>query len=187
MKKPIIVAVVGLIGAGKSEAVGRFVAHGFIRFGFNDVIYEEVARQGLTRTEQNERVVREGLRKNFGMAIVAERLIPKISAAVGKGDNVVLESLYSWAEYKVMRERFGEEFCVCAIYAPPQVRYRRLAARAERPFDKATAISREDAEIENLQKGGPIAIADWTIQNLGDDKEEFLSTVDEVIEHEILV
>lgn len=181
-KQPNIIAVVGLIGAGKSEAVARFVAHGFMRFGFNDVIYEEVARRGLARTEQNERMVREELRKNFGIAVVAERLVARVDAAMKEGHHVVLESLYSWAEYKLMKEQFGDQFRICAIYAPPAIRYRRLASRPERPFDEAAAQSREYAEIENLQKGGPIAIADWTISNLGDDKNEFLKAVDGVVE-----
>ena len=42
------------------------------------------------------------------------------------------------------------------------------------------AASRDYSEIENLEKGGPIVMADWTIQNIG-TKEEFLTEVDRII------
>lgn len=65
-----VIAVVGLAGSGKTEATTRFIERGFFRVGFNDVVYEEVAHLGLERTEQNERMVRENLRKEIGRAHV---------------------------------------------------------------------------------------------------------------------
>jgi hypothetical protein len=53
MKTPIIIAVVGLPGAGKTEATARFVKHQFARVGFNDIFYEEFDRWGLERNQNN--------------------------------------------------------------------------------------------------------------------------------------
>ena len=56
------------------------------------------------------------------------------------------------------------------IWAPPVERYRRLANRKIRPLSEAEAMSRDIAEIENLHKGGPIALADYLIVNDADEK-----------------
>jgi len=45
------------------------------------------------------------------------------------------------------------------------LRYARLAARPERPLTPQEALERDIAEIETLDKGGPIAIADFAILN----------------------
>ncbi len=177
-----IIAVVGLTGSGKTDASQRFVEAGFVRFAYSDAIYEELERLGLERNEKNERTVREGLRKEFGMAMAADRIMPRVEEAVSQGHDVVIESLYSWSEYKKTKERFGDQFRVLAIYAPPDLRYDRLANRPVRPLDRETAHSRDYAEIDPpVEKAGPIAMADWTIQNIG-TREEFLKAVDTLID-----
>ena len=177
-EQTIIIAVVGLTGSGKTDATERFIAAGCIRVGFNDRVYEELDQQGLERTEQNERTVREALRRDHGLGVMAERSLPKIEEAMKAGGAVVIESLYSWSEYKIMKERFGVQFNVLAIYAPPALRYARLATRLVRPLSPDLAASRDYAEIEPpVEKAGPIAMADRTIQNLG-AHEDFLHTVD---------
>ena len=47
------------------------------------------------------------------------------------------------------------------------MRYERLARRRERPLTREEAVARDWAEIERLEKGGPIAIADYTFNNDG--------------------
>ncbi|MBI3421161.1 MAG: AAA family ATPase [Candidatus Sungbacteria bacterium] len=180
-KQPNIIAVVGLAASGKTEATVRFIERGFFRVGFNEPLYKEVARLGLERTQDNERLVRERLRKEYGMGVMADRSLPKVEAGLAEGKNVVAESLYSWAEYKIMKERFGDVFRALAIYTPPQIRYERLARRLTRPLMPDAARSRDYAEIEGTDKAGPIAIADWTISNLG-SREEFLKNVDALID-----
>ena len=55
-----------------------------------------------------------------------------------------------------------------AILAPKSLRHRRLTQRPDRPFTDQEATERDWAEIENLEKGGPIANADYFILNDGD-------------------
>lgn len=171
-----IIAVVGLTGSGKTEATKEFVTADFSRVGFNDVFYEEFGKRNLEVNEPNERMVREEMRKEFGRGVMAIKALPKVEALIQQGKNVVVESLYSWDEYKIMKERFGDLFSVLAIYAPPRIRYTRLVTRSVRPFTEEMAHSRDYAEIENTFKAGPIAMADWTIQNLG-SREDFLKEV----------
>src|SRR5438046_1414092 len=103
--KPLVIAVVGLAGSGKTDASVRFIERGFAHFKYSDAIYEELARLGLERTEQNERAVRENLRKEFGMGVAADRILPRIEETAVRGENVVIQSLYGWSEYKKTRER----------------------------------------------------------------------------------
>jgi dephospho-CoA kinase len=69
---------------------------------------------------------------------------------------------------------------VVAVYAPPKLRYSRLASRIAtkgdinkrfRPILESDARGRDYAEIENIEKGGPIAMADFTIINTGTIEE----------------
>jgi len=181
MKTPVVIAVVGLPGAGKTETLAPFVKHQFVRVGFNDLFYEEFDRWGLERNENNEQFVRDGMRKQYGLTVLAERALPIIEKSVQGGKHVLIESLYTWWEYKFLKERLSERFQVLAIYAPPSLRYARLAVRPERPYNAELARSRDCAQIESLQQGGPIAMADWTIQNTG-TKQELFTTVSAFIQ-----
>jgi dephospho-CoA kinase len=54
---------------------------------------------------------------------------------------------------------------VVAVWASPGTRYERLGQRPVRPLTAKEAASRDVAELENTNKGGPIAMADFTIIN----------------------
>ena len=114
--------------------------------------------------EKNERWYREKLRKELGMAAMAVKIEPRIVEATQKHSLVVLDGLYSWEEYVYLKQKFPQ-LILLALWAPPSVRYQRLAARPVRPLTQEVAQSRDVAEIENLNKGGPIARADHLIKN----------------------
>ena len=138
-----------------------------------------VKEKNLEVNEANERKIREGLRKKYGMGAFAVLNIPKIDELIKKS-NVVGDGLYSWSEYKILKEKYGDAMYVVAVYAPPMLRYSRLKNRSVendqnqrfRNFTEEEAKARDYAEIENLEKGGPIVMADFTIVNTG--------TIDEV-------
>ncbi len=165
-----VVSIVGMAGSGKSEVAAQFERDGFARIRFGDVTDEEVARRGLELNEENERTVRELLRREHGMAAYAILNRPKIDSAL-KNTNAVIDGLYSWEEYIYLKECYGEDFYVVAVWASPEIRYSRLGAREVRGLARDEAAGRDRAEIENVNKGGPIAMADFTIVNelsLGD-------------------
>jgi len=159
-----VVAIVGMTGAGKSEVARVFEEHGFKKVRFGDITDEELKNRGLEPSEENERYIRQQLRKKHGMAAYAKLNLPRIDSAL-KSSNVVVDGLYSWEEYILLKERYGEKLSVLAVWAPPATRYARLAQRAERPLTLEEAASRDKSEIENINKGGPIAMADFTIVN----------------------
>ncbi len=151
-------------GAGKSEVANVFEQNGFIRIRFGDITDEKVAEHGLQLNEENERHIRELLRQELGMAAYAKLNLPKIEAALKKS-NVVIDGLYSWEEYLYLKSQYGDNFFVVAVWASPKTRYQRLTARSKRALTMTEARARDKAEIENINKGGPIAMSDFLISN----------------------
>lgn len=169
-----IVFIVGMAGAGKSIVSDELVKKGFVFLRFGQITLDKVKEQDLEPNESNERKIREGLRKEHGMGAYAILNIPKFDELLEKS-NVVGDGLYSWSEYKILKERYGDSMYVIAVYAPAKLRYQRLENRKVekdekqrfRSFTQKEARARDYAEIENIEKGGPIAMADFTIINTG--------------------
>jgi dephospho-CoA kinase len=68
-----------------------------------------------------------------------------------------------------------------AVCSPPKTRHARLANRRVRPLTNQEAADRDKSEIENINKGGPIALADFTIINdssLHDLQEQTLRIIE---------
>jgi len=159
-----VVSIVGMTGAGKSEVARVFEENGFIRIRFGDITDKEIEKRGLELNEENERRIREFLRQEYGMSAYAKLNLPRIDEA-SKYSNVVIDGLYSWEEYTFLKNYYGENFYVVAVWASPRTRYERLTVRLDRRLELEEAMSRDRAEIENINKGGPIAMADFTIIN----------------------
>ncbi len=177
MKK--VVAIVGMPGAGKSEVARVFAESNFTSIRFGDITDAEIRKRGLSLNEENERHVRELLRKEYGMSAYARLNLPAINTA-RKEANVVIDGLYSWEEYTLLKDQFGEDFSVVAVWTSPQTRYARLARRQQRKLTPEEAASRDHAEIEHANKGGPIAMADFTIRNEA-SREEIKIQAKEII------
>ena len=159
-----VVSIVGMTGSGKSEVARMFRDRGFTTVRFGDITDDEVKKRGLELNEANERQARESLRKKYGMDAYAKLSLPRIDDAL-KTSDVVVDGLYSWEEYLYLKENYGENFIVVAVWSSPQARYARLGKRKIRPLTPQEGASRDRAEIENLNKGGPIAVADYTVLN----------------------
>jgi dephospho-CoA kinase len=153
-----------MAGAGKSEVARVFEEHGFKKVRFGDITDEELKNRGLESNEENERYIRQQLREKHGMVAYAKLNLPRIDSSL-KSSNVVVDGLYSWEEYTLLKERYGERLSVLAVWASPATRHARLDHRAKRPLTLEEAASRDKSEIENSNKGGPIAMADFTIVN----------------------
>ncbi|MBD3204077.1 AAA family ATPase [Candidatus Woesearchaeota archaeon] len=159
-----IFAVVGMCGSGKSTATEFLEKNGFSKIRFGQITIDEIKKRNLSVNEKNEKKIREELRKKHGMAAYAILNIPKIISLLNKNNNIVLDGLYSWEEYLILKEEFPEIKIIC-IYASPEKRYQRLSEREIRPLTEEEAFLRDKAEIEKLHKAGPIAMADHTLIN----------------------
>lgn len=164
-----IVAFVGLAGAGKSSAVDYIAAKGFPKIYFGGIIYQAMEEAGIEVTPESQQKFREEIREKEGKDFVVKRVIKQAHDLIDSGQRRILfDGLYTWTEYKILKHEFPGELSVVAIVAPRRLRHRRLANRPERPFTFQEANERDWTEIENLEKGGPIAIADHYIMNDGD-------------------
>ena len=160
-----LIALVGMAGSGKSLVAQYLESLGFFQFRFGGIVEGEVRNRGLIVNEQNERIVREELRAEHGMGAMAKLARPILREALERHVTIIVDGLYSFREYKVLRQEFGQDMVVVCITCNRSIRYARLQNRDVRPLSREMAIQRDVAEIENLEKGGPIAIADYTLLN----------------------
>ena len=163
-----IIALVGLAGSGKSSAVEYLTEKGFPKIYFGGVIYKAMDEAGIEKTWDNQQQFREKIRRREGKDFVIKRVIKNIHDLINAGQNkIVLDGLYTWSEYKFLKHEFPGQVVVIAIVTPKYLRYQRMAKRIERPMQPHEVDQRDWSEIENLEKGGPIAIADYFIINDG--------------------
>lgn len=163
-----IIALVGLAGSGKSSAVEYLAEKGFPKIYFGGVIYKAMDEAGIEKTWDNQQQFREEIRRREGKDFVIKRVIKNIHDLINAGQNkIVLDGLYTWSEYKFLKHEFPGQVVVIAIVTPKYLRYQRMAKRIERPMQPHEVDQRDWSEIENLEKGGPIAIADYFIINDG--------------------
>ena len=177
MKK--IIAIVGMCGSGKSVASEYLESLGYQKVYFGGVTMEKLQEEGMEINPENEKYMREKLRSELGMAAYAKILLPRIEE-YSKTSDVVLDGLYSWDEYVVLKDKLKDKLSVIAIVADRSLRYSRLEKREIRPLTFEEALKRDIAEIENLAKGGPISIADYyVLNNLGID--EYIERLDLIL------
>jgi len=164
-EKPRALALVGMPGAGKTVCAQHLRRKGYFTLRFGAVVIDEVRRRGWALSPARERSAREELRAAHGMAAMALISLPKLHEALRGHQCIVIDGLYSFSEYKLLIEKLGAPLVLVAVAAPRQLRYQRLAARPERPLSARQARERDMQEIESLEKGGPIAMADYTLLN----------------------
>ncbi len=161
-----LLAFVGLTGSGKSEAVNYVCEKGYPKVYFGGVVLGAMKEAGLEWTEANEKQFREDIRVREGKDFVVNRIIKEVHDLIDAGQRrIVADGLYTWTEYKALKHAFPGELTVVAVVAPKHLRHHRLTQRPIRPLTIEEANSRDWAEIENLEKGGPIAIADYYLHN----------------------
>lgn len=183
MSKQKIIALVGMPGSGKGTCTDYLEkTHGWPVIHFGNMVYEEVQRRGLDNVK-DEVFVREDMRKTEGKAVLAKHVARKVIGLLEQGQStVVLDGLYSWTEYLYLEQAFGKDLILIATAAPKTVRRKRVLNREDshRKYTLEQLIKREVAEIENIEKGGPIAYADYTIVNDG-PQEKLLADLDAII------
>lgn len=170
-----VITFVGMPGAGKSSCVAYLEQKGFPSVYFGGITVDEVKRRGLEINETNEKLVREEMRATDGPEVMAKRITAQIDHLFAAGQHkVVADGLYSWSEYKYLKSQYGHTLTVIAIVTPRHVRHERLVNRPVRPLSEEQVTMREYSEIENLEKGGPIAMADYYIANCTDLDELYV-------------
>ena len=164
-----LIAIVGMCGSGKSTATAFFKENGYKVIYFGEVTINKLIEENLKINSENEQMMRERLREELGMGAYAIILLEEIKKSL-ENNNVVLDGVYSWSELKILNDNFPN-LKVIAIVTDRNLRYSRLKKRNNRPFTDDESEKRDISEIENIEKGGPIAYADYYITNNSDINE----------------
>ena len=168
MENVKIIALVGMSGSGKSVAIDYLTEKGFPKVYFGGMIYKEMEKRGIERTEDGaaERDFREMIRETEGKDWVVRQVIEEVKDLIRAGQKrIVLDGVYSWTEYKILKREFPGCLSFVAVVVDKKLRFDRVAKRPGRSFDTAAIQERDRSEVENLEKGGPIAMADYYILN----------------------
>lgn len=162
-----IIALLGMPGSGKTEASSFLESNGYKQIRFGDITDEVLKEKNLDINEENEKVIREQLRKEHGMAAYAILNLPRIKQL----DKVVLDGVRSYAEVETLRKEFDSSIIFVSIICSKELRYKRISERKYRGLSEEEIISRDVAEVRNLDMGTAIVMADKFIINDGSKEE----------------
>lgn len=169
-----------MTGAGKTTASGYLIQKGFFKVYFGSMVLTELRKRNLEITPENEKEVIIELRTLYGNSMCAKYFLKEIICKI-KTNNIVIDGLYSWSEYLYLKKYLENDLLIVCIVSDKQFRYQRLALRSDRYLTPEKALMRDIREIETIEKGGPIAFADYYILNNGSKKELFYR-LDQLIE-----
>lgn len=158
-----LIAVVGMTGSGKSVITDYLENNGFKKVYFGGLTYEKMKEEGIPYTPEADKMMRTRMREEYGMAAYAILSLPKIKEYI-KDSDVVIDGLYSWDEYLVLKNEFPN-IILLSVVVDKNIRYDRLKIRPNRNYTYEEAMDRDLNEIEKLSKGGPICYADYYILN----------------------
>lgn len=159
-----LLIIVGMTGSGKSTVTEYLSKKEFRVVRFGAITIQEVERRNLDICEKNERIVREELRLKYGPEAYAKLSVEQICKSL-KEYHTVIDGLYSWSELTFLKSVLSAPFSIISVFTSKDIRYARLSQRTIRPLSRNEAESRDIAEIENIEKGGPIAFSDFVILN----------------------
>ncbi len=180
--KSKIIALLGMPGSGKTAVIDYLIEeHDWPKVYFGEVTFDEIKKRGLEINPKNEQEVREDLRVKFGKDHYAKEVVKKLNKLKENNQIILVESLYMWTEYLILKDAFGADLHTIAIYVSPDKRVERIAERKARPLTKEELENRDRRQIETLEQGGPIAIANHTIINHG-ALEDLYKEVDKVVD-----
>ncbi len=169
-RQKAILAIVGLSGAGKTEAGNFLREKGLSVVSFSNVINSYIDEHHMEHTEAVHKKLRMDFRKQYGMEAMAVLSKEKIQAIFKKEPFLVIEGLYSWEEYTYLHKHFPKvKVFLVALHADKNVRYKRVAKRKYR-----TGLAGEERDLHELialNKAPPIAYADFLVMNNGSLKE----------------
>jgi len=168
-------------GSGKSELANCVSQkYNFPKVYFGGIVLEELAKLGLLISPRNERLVRERLRNDLGMAAIAILASTQIDAHLKSGANVIIDGLYSGEEWQHLRSKYEDNLFLIACHVTKTIRFERLRRRKFRPLTRKQAERRDIRELQTLNKAVPIVLADFHVLN-NESIDQAVSTVDFIV------
>jgi len=163
-KKKAIIALVGLPGAGKSEAAAFFAKKNLPIISFGKIINDYIDKHKLGHTEDVHKKVREELREKHGKEALAVLNKEKINEFLKVNNIIVIDGMRSWEEYLYLKRELKKvEIYILVMHANKQLRYQRSAKRGYR--SKLFGEERDINELIGTNMGPTIAFADFLVKN----------------------
>ena len=177
-KRKAIIALVGMPGAGKTDAATYLKKKGLPVITFGKIINDYIEKNHLPHDEKNHQQLRVALRKKYGQEAMAVLNSEKIKKALKKNLIVVIDGMRSWEEYEYLKKHFPKvKIFIVALFADKEMRYRRISERKHR--SKLYGQLRDINELISTNMGPTIAYADYLIKN-NFSVEEFHDKLEEV-------
>lgn len=174
--RKIILAIVGLPGAGKTAAADYFAEKGVPVIEFGKIVNDYIDKHRLEHTEENHKKMREGLRIKYGREAFAMLNEKKIRNALSKNFMVAIDGMRSWEEYTFLKSKFENvKLIVLALYADKELRYKRISKRRYRSH--LAGEERDIDELIGINMAPTIGFADYfvdansTLEDLKDKLE----------------
>lgn len=162
--KKAIIALVGLPGAGKSEAAAFFTKKGLPVISFGKIINDYIDKHKLGHTETVHKKVREELREKYGKEALAVLNKDKISELLKLKNIIVIDGMRSWEEYLYLKKELKKiRVYILVLYANKQLRYERSSKRAYRA--NLYGEERDINELIGTNMGPTIAFSDFLVKN----------------------
>ncbi len=173
-----IIALVGLPGAGKTEASAFFKEKDIPVISFGKVINDYIDKKKLEHTEETHKKVREELRATHGIEVLAVMNEKKLIKALEKNKIIVIDGMRSWEEYTYLKKAMPEvSINIVALHADKNLRYKRIAKRSYRA--QLFGEKRDIDELLGTNMGPTIAFADYLVKN-NFSLEDFHDKLEEV-------
>lgn len=162
-RRKILLAVVGLPGAGKTAAAEYFKNEKKLPVvEFGKIINDYIDKNKLQHIEKTHKKVREELRNKYGQEAMAKLNRQKILRSLRKSEIVVIDGLRSWGEYQYLLQTFKDiKLTVLSLYADKKLRYNRIQKRGYRTH--LVGEQRDLDELIGINMAPTLGFADYFV------------------------
>lgn len=187
----MIIGLTGSLGAGKSIVSDFLKEKGFVYLSLSDELREIAKERKIELIRKNLQDLGNWLRENFGVGILAEKVLDKIQNQEYK--RAIVDGIRNPAEIKVLRQL--KNFFLVSVDASQEIRFQRLISRNResdpKTWEEFVEVDDRDKGIGELETGQAVEKcmkqADFVLINPGSLEEikEKMSKLYEEIERKI--
>lgn len=161
-----IIAIVGLLGSGKSQAGEYFKEKELPIVSFGKVINDFIDKNNLDQTEEVHKKVRLDFRREHGIEALAVLNKEKIEDHLKKSQIVIVEGLGSYEEKQYLEDSFKDvDVVVICVWAEFAIRAARIEKRKYR--GQLYGRDRDINEVVSTNRGPTHALCDFMVINDG--------------------